>query len=297
MKAETRNVGPSAGKPDVHSRTQAARTTTPEVGQATPSKVPPPTAAQTQAQQRADTERRKQPAAPANDGTAMVPAAPAPTAEERAQLIAHNIAKLGGRGAAASVSFHGVDGVYVRSDDTNLPIGTLAVFGVPNFRIGFCNFRNGGYEEEMRGIDEVQVERSDLDGGFDTEPGMSGEPRLVWQEQSTMPVILTEGGHEMLTLVCRNSVSRIALDGLVSNCYGHPLFKRGLLPIVEMRTGIYINKKLGGVKKPKPIFRVAGWVNTDGSPADARLAAPQQGDRITSGKSLPAEMGDEIPFE
>jgi hypothetical protein len=293
MKAETRNV---AGKPDVHSRTQAARTTTPEVGQATPSKVPPPTAAQTQAQQRADTERSKQPAAPANDGTAMVPALPAPTAEERAQLIARNIAKLGGRGAAVSVTFHGVNGNFPRSDGADLPIGTLAVVGVRDFLAGYCSFRNS-YEEVMRRIDEVQVEREDLDGGWDEEPGMDGQPRLVWQPQATVPIILTEDGHEMLTLVCRNSVSRIALDGLVSNCYAHPLFKRGLLPIVEMRTGTYINKKLGGVKKPKPIFRVAGWVNTDGSPADARLAAPQQGDRITSGKSLPAEMGDEIPFE
>jgi hypothetical protein len=44
---------------------------------------------------------------------------------------------------------------FPRSDGADLPIGTLAVH--PNFRAGFCNFRNGGYEEEMRGIDEVQV--------------------------------------------------------------------------------------------------------------------------------------------
>jgi hypothetical protein len=273
-----------------HARTGAKKTTTPETAAARPG----PTAVEINARQMADTERGKGAPAPANGGTAMVPAAPAPTAEERAQLIAQNTAKLGGRGAAASVTFHGVDGNFPRSDGADLPIGTLAVFGVPNFRAGFCNFRNGGYEEEMRGIDEVQVEREDLDGGYDTEPGLSGEPRLVWQQQTTVPIILTEGGHEMLTLVCRNAVSRNALDGLVSTCHAHPLFKRGLLPIVEMRTGTYINKKLGGVKKPKPIFRVAGWVNTDGSAADVRLAAPQS-DRITSGKSLSAEMNDDLP--
>ena len=224
----------------------------------------------------------------------MVPAAPVPTAEERAQLIAQNIAKLGGRGASTSVSFHGVDSNYPRTDGRTLPIGTHAVFGVRDYRGGFITFRDGSYEEVMRGIDEVQVERSDLDGGYDEEPGPNGQPRLVWQDQGTCPIILTEGGHEMLTLVCRNAVSRIALNGLVSNCYAHPLFKRGLLPIVEMGAGTYINKKLGGVKKPKPIFRICGWVNTDGSTADVRLAAPQS-DRITSGKSLSAEMNDDLP--
>lgn len=274
---------------DVHARTGARKVTT-----AKPTAPRPgPTAAEN-ARQKADTERGTRASAPANGGTAMVPAAPVPTAEERAQLIAQNIARLGGRGAAASVTFHGVDGNFPRSDGTDLPIDTLAVFGIPNYRAGFCNFRNGGYEEEMRGIDEVQIEREDLDGGHDTEPGPRGELRLVWQPQATVPVILTEDGHEMLTFIARNAVSRIALDGLVSTCYAHPLFKRGLLPIVEMKTGTYINKKLGGVKKPKPIFRVAGWVNTDGSAADARLAAPQS-DRITSGKSLSAEMNDDLP--
>jgi hypothetical protein len=198
----------------VHARTGAKKTNTPETVVARPGATP----AEVIARQKADAERSTRAPAPANGGTAMVPAAPAPTADERARLIAQNIAKLGGRGAAASVTFHGVDGNFPRSDGADLPIGTLAVFGIPNFRAGFCNFRNGGYEEEMRGIDEVQVEREDLAGGYDTEPGLSGEPRLVWQQQTTVPVILTEGGHEMLTLVCRNAVSRIALDGLVSTC-------------------------------------------------------------------------------
>jgi hypothetical protein len=272
----------------VHSRTGAAKTTTPEM--ASPSRVAPPTPAEVIARQKADADRARQPAALAKNVPAVVPE---PTPEERAQLIAANIAKLGGRGAAASVTFNGNDGAYVRSDSANLPADTHVIVGVPNYRAGFCNFKNSSYEEEMRGVDEVQVERDDLPGGWDEEPGMDGTPRLVWQEQQTVPVILTTGGHEILTFTARNGVSRIALEGLVANVYAHPLFKRGLWPIVSMGVGFYVNKKLGGIKKPKPILRIVGWCNTDGSAADVRLAAPPQ-DRITSGKSLSAEMNDEI---
>jgi hypothetical protein len=267
------------------------------------SKPRPPTPAEINAQQKRDAEAalaRKQQAAPEKPGTAVAPVSAAvapvtPRAPRSLDALARN---LGNSSRPTSwIAFHGVDGNFP-SDSGDLADGRHFVAFPLEVWKGFIRFNGTGVppETKMRcaGEDLPPLTRDDLEDGYAQRPGKDGTLQYSWQEQTALPLITADDAGEMFSFIARNRVSLIAVDTFLDRYLHHPKGRQGLLPIVELATGSYINKKFGNTKKPKPNLKIVGWVSRDGNASNA--PALKAGTPMPDTPPSPPPMDDEIPF-
>jgi hypothetical protein len=282
-RSDTTRVKTAYGPETHHPRTGARRTNTLEA--ATPSRVKPPTPAQIQAeQQRTATEAIDRQGNLVNVGTQL--ALPLElTDKERRENLARNLATIGVRGASF-IYFEGVKGALMVGEET-LPNGRLYICLLRQTQIGFRRFNGpgGNVDIMMRGLDEPQLTRVDLPDGDEEEESQFGR-RLRWQDYILLPMIDASGaGHERFASETRNLTSYWAARGLIGRCDRHPMFERGLSPIVELGVTPYRHKAYG--MKTKPSLKICGWANPDGTTAI---------EKPTPKPNLSDEMNDELPI-
>ena len=276
----------STTKVERHSRTGAAKTTTPET--ATPR--PGPTPAQVQTKQRADAERAV--TTPAAPGTTVVPttAAPAPATSDEA--LERNLDRCAGP-AGRMIAFNGQTGIHRAIDDgteVDLPARFTAYPGAT--RLGFIKFNgaDGPPDVRMTGIaeDVPPVTKESLP---DREPSawpisdFTGQPEDPWKFQYIFPIVSDEAGNELFLYVARGVVATKSVESLLGKWKWHPKRRLGLLPVVEISNGTYYSKKFKS-DRPKPILTIVDWVDEDGVALTAKAIAAAKH----------AEYNDEIGF-
>jgi hypothetical protein len=202
--------------------------------------------------------------------------------QQRRENLAHNMATIGVRGASF-VFFEGVKGTLMVGEEP-LPNGRLFICLLRQTQIGFRRFNGpgGNVDLTLRGLDEPQITRSDLPDGDEEEESEFGR-RKRWQDYILLPLIDASGtGHERFAFETKNITSYWAVRGLIGRCDRHPMFDRGLSPIIELGVEPYRHKSYG--MKTKPSFKICGWANPNGTTA---IDKPKP--------SLSSEMDDEIP--
>ena len=108
-----------------------------------------------------------------------------------------------------------------------------------------------------------------------------GEPTDPWQEQFRAPIVSTDEGGEIYELTSRSPTSKNAFRALLNRYGRHPQRHKGMVPLIKLVDSTYFNKRLG-TDKPKPDYKIVGWIAKD-APA-AKPAKPE----------LPFD--DSIPF-
>ena len=175
-----------------------------------------------------------------------------------------------------SITFDGNSGEY-KANGSALPAGSTFIAIVPEARKGFIRFLGVGQQPDVRmtcvSEDVPALTRDDIPDGHAETQGLDGIPREAWQEQLAIP--LTDDGGEMYSFVARNKVSLIAAQALLGKFLFHPKAKQGMYPIIRLESASYLNKKFGTVK-PKPVLKVVGWVNRDGT-RDGNAPMPKAG--------------------
>jgi hypothetical protein len=262
-----------------HVRTGAAKTTTSET--ATPG--PAPSVAQVLATQKAGQTIDKA----GNVVKAEQLPTPILTDAQRTENIRKNMAAIGTQ-FLSRYDFEAVKGVFEMDGDDYRP--GLSVCPIRECRIGFRRFNGEGNPMDLMllRLDEGDLyTRDDLDGGFEEEDGKFGR-RYRWQEFAQLPLIEASGGGELCAFEANNLTSYWAIRNLLGRCYAHPMFKRGLSPVVLPESTTYKHKDYG--MRFKPVFKICGWANPDGTPADTGKAQPSK--QITTG----ADFNDTVPF-
>ena len=90
-----------------------------------------------------------------------------------------------------------------------------------------------------------------------------------------MPIVSAAADGTIYELTSRSLTALYAIRGLLERYGRHPQRKKGLVPLIQLQVGSYYNNKLG-TDKPKPVYRVVGWVQKDGS-------APPTPNNVTTG--------------
>jgi hypothetical protein len=218
---------------------------------------------------------------------AQLPAPIELTEAQRAENLARNMAAIGSQ-FLTRYDFEAVKGIFEMDGSEHRP--GLSICPIREVRIGFRRYNGEGnpVDVKMRRLDEGGLyTRDDLDGGHEQEDGQFGI-RYRWQDYAILPLFgVSDGGGELYGFEANNITSYWAIRNLVGGCFGHPMFKRGLSPIVQPESTKYKHKKYGD--RFKPVFKICGWANPDGTPVNQNPPSPQP--RITSG-----EMNDTIPF-
>jgi hypothetical protein len=267
-----------------HPKTGARRSTTTEI--ATPRT--PPSVAQVLAQQARDPEHIDKQGRVVKE-TPPLPVPAQLTEAQRAENLARNMAAIGSQ-FLTRFDFEGTKGIFEEDGDDFKP--GLCICPVRDALVGFRRFNGEGnpVDVTIRRLDEGDLyTRDDLDGGHETEVGKFG-PRPRWQEYAILPLIdIGDGGGELYGFEANNITSYWAIRNLIGRCHNHPMFKRGLSPIVQPEIVTYKHKDYG--VRFKPAFKIVGWANSDGSPVER---PPVTSPRITSGK-LSDVLNDAIP--
>jgi hypothetical protein len=243
-----------------HEKTKAAKTTTQLEAKARPA----PSVRQVIASQKPDQVIDK-------DGSIqkLAPSAPAQlpvpvlTDEERAANLKKNMAAIGTR-PMTFIGWEGQKNIFL-VDGEELPPGGLYVCLMRKGQSGFRRFngKGGTMDLMLRYLDEPQYTRDDLEGGHEEEDGEYGR-RQRWQDYIRLPMIdANNGGGEMYAFETRNVTSWWAAKALIGKCELHPMFVRGMSPIIQLEIGSYPHKKYG--TRFKPILKICGWANPDGS--------------------------------
>jgi hypothetical protein len=262
-----------------HERTKAAKTTT----QLENAKTRPPSVAQVlEAQQRGTTERIDE-----HGNVKVSPQLPAPpelTEAQRAENLRKNMAAIGTR-PMTYIYFEGVKNQFEIGGE-KLPSGGLYVCFIRQTESGFRRFiggKGGTVEFKMRRLDQPQLTRDDLEGGYEEKDSEYGR-RCRWQDYIVLPLIdANNGGGELYGFETRNVTSWWAAKGLIGRCTDHPMFLRGLSPIIKLEVKPYKHPKYG--MRGKPLPKICGWASADGS----TTAEPQ-----SPKPKLADEMNDEL---
>jgi hypothetical protein len=271
----------------------------------TPRKIPTP--ADINAQQKRDAEAtprqqppvpgtavtpRAKPATPARPGTSVVPAAkpatPAPALPPNPEAVERHLAEWAGPGGRL-LAFNGSTGVHrLLDDDTEVSPGQLFRAYLLEYRRGYIRFNpDTPPTVVMVGLGEkadlpARESLSDPDPRDWPISELTNQPDDPWKLQATFPIISCDGADELFIYVARGVVALNAVDGLLGRWRHHPKRKQGFVPIIQINNSTYYSKKFG-CDRPKPEFRITGWVAEDAPPpeAPAQIAAP---------------FNDEVPF-
>lgn len=262
-----------------------------------PRKIPTPR--EINEQQKRDAERAtaaKTPAAtpaakaPASPPTSTVPATtPAPSFDEEA--AERHLAGWAGPGGRL-YAFNGSAGYHRLLDDgTEMPAGQLFLAYLRDYARSFIRFNEDGPPTLVTVRLGEAAELPTRESLGDNEPKkwpiseLTGQPADPWQLQATFPIVTADDASELYLYVARGVVALNAVDGLLGRWRHHPKRKQGLVPIVQINNSTYYSKKFG-CDRPKPEFRITGWVAEDDAPpqAHAQIAPPAN------------DMDDTIPF-
>jgi hypothetical protein len=214
-----------------HEKTKAARTTTQLEAKARPA----PTVQQVMAAQKPDQVIDK-----AGTVHKVVPTtatqlpAPALTDAERAANLKKNMAAIGAR-PMTFIGWEGQKNIFI-VDGEELPPKGLYVCLMRRAQSGFRRFngKGGAVDLMLRYLDEPQYSRDDLDNGYEEEDGEYGR-RQRWADYILLPLIdANNGGGEMYAFETRNATSWWAAKALIGRCTEHPMFARGMSPIVRL---------------------------------------------------------------
>jgi hypothetical protein len=253
----------SPDKVERHPQTLAAKTTTPLT--ATPR--PGPTPAQIKADQAAQAERSTAAKVPA----VSPPSAPPVNSEE---AIERHLAQWSGPGGRL-YAFNGSTGIHRLLDDgTDMPAGQLFRAYLRDYRRGFIRF-NGDDPPSLKmvGLSENAdlPTRESLGDNDPTQWPISeqtNQPEDPWKPQATFPIVTTDDAAELYLYVARGIVALNAVDSLLGRWRHHPKRKQGFLPVIAIYNGTYYSRKFN-CDRPKPEFRITGWVSEDDAPPPA----------------------------
>jgi hypothetical protein len=203
------------------------------------------------------------------------------TETQRAENLRRNMATIGAR-QMTYIYFEGVKNIFEIAGE-ELPAGGMYVCLIRRTRSGYRRFngKGGPLDLMLRSLDEPQYTREDLDNGYEEEDGEYGR-RMRWQDYIVLPLIdAYNGGGEPFGFETRNVTSWWAAKGLIGRCQDHPMYLRGMSPIISLEIGSYKHPKYG--MRSKPVLKICGWANPDGS---------------TIAESQPPKAGfnDEIPY-
>jgi hypothetical protein len=224
-----------------------------------------------------------------------VPAAPAPalpaTSEE---AFERNLSEWGSL-HGTPLSFNGQSGEFQSGGETKDVVGHHFVAHMDQARREWIKFNGDGVPPTLISVgiyeDARLPSRDDLGDPEDTWPiNKFGQPDDPWKLQYRVPLVATDESGEIFELTNRGLTAVRSFEDLIRRYGNHPQRKKGLVPLIELVSTTYPNKRLG-TDMPKAVYKIVGWVERDGS------APVKKPDPITSGKSLLAdEMNDEIPF-
>jgi hypothetical protein len=262
----------------------------------------PRTPRQVQDQQQADAERDRQrkaaaqaPPQPQQQLVKETPASlPVPASKEATE---RHLADWGGS-AGRLVAFNGSTGIHrTLDDDVEVAAGSRFIACLDQAQKGYIRFNEGApptlamvrigedaevpQREELGDNDPSQWLISELNG-------LPDDPRKL---QTLFPLVSCDDSGEIYGYVARGPVALNAASDLLGRYRWHPKRQRGLLPIVEIGSGTYVSKKFG--PRPKPILKIVGWVNPDGSPALDPVTRPGQ---LPPKGGATADPNDPIPF-
>ena len=288
-----------------HPRTGAAMTATPET--VTPRAGPTP--AQINRRQQADAEQvtraaqeqqatarnralATSPSAPAVQVSTTVPAAPA-TSEE---AFEHNLASWGS-GGGTPLSPNGLEGGFQTTGGDKVDVaGVIFVAHLDECRREWIKFNGEGNRPDLVGVGiyenaelPAREELGDLDQALWEPDRFRGEKVDPWQEQFRAPIVATDASGAIYELTSRSLTSKYAFRGLIDRYGKHPQRRKGLVPLITLETGTYFNKNLNA-DKPKPVYKIVGWVEKDGG------APAKKPDLISSGGAA-AGLNDDLPFK
>ena len=295
------NQRPQANVPR-HPRTGAAMTTTPET--VTPRAGPMP--AQVTAAQQVEAERitraaQDQQAAARNRALATSPSAPPvpvtpavpATAATSEEAFERNLAEWGS-GGGTLLTPNGLDGGFQTTGSDKVDVaGIIFVAHLDECRKEWIKFNGEGNLPDVVGIGiyenaelPAREELGDLDQSL-WPLNRRNEITDPWSEQYRVPIVATDASGAIYELTSRSLTSKYAFRGLIDRYGKHPQRRKGLVPLITLETGTYFNKNLNA-DKPKPVYKIVGWVEKDGS------APTKKSDLITSG--VHPELNDDIPF-
>jgi hypothetical protein len=266
-----------------HARTGAAVTTT----KLTPAPRPGLTSAQISAQQRADVGHQKQQVVPA----AAPPPPAVPAGPISAEAFERNLANWGS-GSGMPLVFNGLDGKYQSTGGEAADVeGVVFIAHLDETRKDWLRFNGEGNQPTLISVGIMEdaalpsrEELGDMDQSLWEIDKIRGEPVDPWMEQIRVPLVSANADGTVYELTSRSRTALYAIRGLIERYGRHPQRKKGLVPLVLLEVGTYFNRNLD-VDKPKPVYRIVGWVQKDGSASDIKLNLVS-----TGGPS------DEIPF-
>ena len=275
---------------NVHTRTLAKHTTTPEVATARPA----PSVSQVLAAQRADQTIDRAGNIRRTDLAEGSPAAPLPTAPDTPAAPAtsktaleQHLAELAGTGGRY-LQPDGSKGIHrTTDDDVEMPMPATFLCPLQAARWGHIMFPKDGSPPKlfMVGIaEETKFHTRESLGDNDPEnwefSEFTGQRRDPYQEQIVFPIIRTDSSGEIFTYVARGAVALRAVRDLLGRWRWHPKRQLGLTPVVEIGNGTYKHAKFGD--RPKPTFKIVDWVRPNGS-----QPAPQTSEEV---------LNDTLPF-
>jgi hypothetical protein len=287
-----------------HPTTGAARATTPQTPQARPGPTPDEIAKRQQvsAEQIARTAREQQAAArsralassPTAPAPPVAPATSAPVPSVSEEAFEHNLATWGS-GSGTPLTFNGLDGVFQSSGGEQVDVTDIVfVAHLDETRREWIRFNGEGNPPTLVGIGIYEAatfpEKDDLpdrDAATWEVDRFTGEPRDPSSEQYRVPIVATDDSGGIYELTSRSLTCLYAFRGLLDRYGKHPQRRKGLLPLITLSSTTYFNRKLNA-DKPKPVYKIVGWVEKDGS------APAKKPDLITSGSA--AGLNDDLPF-
>jgi hypothetical protein len=274
--------------PNIHPRTHAAHTNTPTT--ATPRSAP--SIAQVLADQKADQVidragniRESQAIAPSPAAPPRItaePQLPVPSIPVSEEAFERNLANWGS-GSGVPLVFNGLEGKFQTTggEEVDVENGIFAAH-LDETRKGWIKFNGEGEPPTTVSVgimEDAQLptreELGDLDSSLWDTDKFRGEPMDPWQQEIRVPIVSAAADGTIYELTSRSLTALYAIRGLLERYGRHPQRKKGLVPLIQLQVGSYYNNKLG-TDTPKPVYRVVGWVQKDGS-------APPTPNNVTTG--------------
>lgn len=226
----------------------------------------------------------------------VTPAVPATVATSE-EAFERNLAEWGS-GFGTPLAPNGLDGGFQTTGSDKVDVaGIIFVAHLDECRKEWIRFNGEGNLPTLIGIGiyedaelPAREELGDLDQSlWKPDRFRNNEITDPWKEQYRVPIVATDTSGAIYELTSRSLTSKIAFRGLIDRYGKHPQRRKGLLPLITLETGTYFNKGLNA-DKPKPVYKIVGWVEKDGS------APAKKPDLISSGGAA-AGLNDDLPFK
>jgi hypothetical protein len=284
--------------PQVEKRKTLAAPTTTSLG-AAPRPGPSPQQIQAEQKKFAELDRQRKAAAQAPQQPQLpVPAAAAvPPAPVSAEAVERHLAAWGG-GTPRRIAFNGSSGIFrTLDDDVEVPSGTQFIGGLSYTRRGFVKFNGDGEPPTLVMVslgEDADLPRRETLGDNDPQQWpistLTGQAADPWQEQICIPLISRGADGEVYECIARGVVALRSAGSLLDRYKWAPQRHAGLLPLVELVSSTYKSPMFG--VRPKPLFKIAGWVKPDGS-----SPTPPAGRLPPKGGDGSAGFNDELPAD